>query len=252
MDERKDILRETQKSNPLVRFFDKQTIRTNPFGGNQSADRAYRRAERLVAALYLVTNHIQQGEPIKISVRTGALLMLENFLALRNEMRTDSQNVIASRASIRHQISLVRTLSVAGFLSIQNANIMIEGLDDLGAFLNASQNSPLSDTFPLSQESLTDIREGHAKDTHMIKDRDIVKDMNVMSDIASLKKGLHVREDGIIAVLRSGGELGIRDIAANLPEYSEKMIQRHLVDLIEAGRVQKTGLKRWSRYSVGR
>ncbi len=246
MDGKQDI----QKSNPLVRFFDKQAVRTNPFGANQSADRAYRRAERLVAALYLVTNHIRPDESIRISVRAEALRMLENILSLRNEMRTDSQNVIACRASIRHQISLVRTLAVAGFLSMQNTNIMIEGLDELGGFLNTSQNSPLSDTFSLSQESLLDIREGHVKDSIPLKDRAAIKDTAKTSDNASLKKGINVREESIIAVLRAGGELGIRDIAANLPEYSEKMIQRHLVSLVGAGRVKKTGLKRWSRYSV--
>lgn len=246
MDGKKDI----QKSNQLARFFDKQTVRTNPFGANQSADRAYRRAERLVAALYLVTSHIEPAEPIRNSVRAGSLRMLENVLALRNEMRAESQSVLACRASIRHQISLVRMLAVAGFLSMQNTNIMLDGLDDLGGFLSASQNSPLSDMFPLSQESLSDIREGHLKDTNTVKDRAVVKDATTTSDTASIKKGINVREEGIIAVLRAGGELGIRDIAANLPEYSEKMIQRHLVDLIEAGRVKKTGLKRWSRYSV--
>ncbi|MSU73970.1 hypothetical protein EXS56_02405 [Candidatus Kaiserbacteria bacterium] len=250
MDDRKDIQRDIQKSNPLVRFFDKQTVRTNPFGANQSADRAYRRAERLVAALYLVTNHIPPSEPVRVSIRTGALRILEDVLALRNEMRTESQNVLACRASIRNQISLVRVLAVSGFLSIQNTNAMIEGLDELGVFLNASQNSPLSDTFSLSQESLLDIREGHVKDISSIKDKVSLKDVSKTSDNMSLKKGIHVREEGIVAVLRSGGELGIRDIAANLPEYSEKMIQRHLVDLIAAGRVKKTGLKRWSRYSV--
>ena len=245
MDDKKDI----QKSNPLARFFDKQTVRTSPFGGNQSADRAYRRAERLVAALYLVTNHLPQEEPIRASIRAEALRTLEHVLALRDEMRAESQSVLACRASIRKQISFVRVLAVAGFLSMQNANTMIDGLDELGVFLTASQHSPLSDTFSFSQESLTDIREGRLKDINPIKDRVSVKDINQVSDNMSFKKGIHVREESIVGVLSSGGELGIRDIVANLPEYSEKMIQRHLVDLVEAGRVKKVGLKRWSRYS---
>lgn len=241
---------EIQKSNPLARFFDRQTVRTNPFGGNLSADRAYRRAERLVAALFLVTNHIAAGESIRASIRSGALDMLQNVLALRNEMRTESENVVACRASIRNEISLVRILAVAGFLSMQNANTMIAGLDELGGFLSAAQGSPLSDQYSFSHESLLDIREGHIKDTHTVKDRMDIKDTPAVSDTPSVKKGIHVREEAVLAVLRSGGELGIRDIAANLPEYSEKMIQRHLVDLIAAGRVKKIGLKRWSRYSV--
>ena len=166
MDDKKDI----QKPNPLLRFFDKHSAHTNPFATNQSADRAYRRAERLVAALYLVTNHIPSTESIRVSVRAGALAILENVLALRNEMRTDSESVQTCRASIRHLMSLVRLLAVGGFLSIQNANIMIEGLDELGNFLNTSQNSPLSETFALSPENLLDVREGHIKDTIAVKD----------------------------------------------------------------------------------
>ncbi len=239
MDDKRDI----QKSNPLLRFFDKHAVRTNPFGGNQSADRAYRRAERLVAALYLVTNHIPASESIRVSVRAAALLTLENVLALRHEMRTDSQSVLASRASIRYLISLVRMLAVGGFVSIQNTNTMIEGLDELGNFLNVSQNSPLSENFSFSPDGLLDVREGP------VKDKTSVKDIHEVSDKMSNKTG-HVREESIISVLRTGGELGIRDICSNLPEYSEKMIQRDLVKLIKVGRVKKTGLKRWSRYAV--
>lgn len=51
-------------------------------------------------------------------------------------------------------------------------------------------------------------------------------------------------------ILKFGGILGIKDIASNLPQYSEKMIQRELASLVQKGFVQKTGAKRWSRYQV--
>jgi len=59
------------------------------------------------------------------------------------------------------------------------------------------------------------------------------------------------RGERIIDILKSGGILGIRDISANLPQYSEKMIQRELADLVETGKVRKLGAKRWSRYQLG-
>ena len=246
MDDKKDI----QKSNPLLRFFDKHSVRTNPFGANQSADRAYRRAERLAAALFLVTNHIPEHESLKIEVRSKALQLLPAMLDLRDEMRAESKNIVVFRTLLRHLISLVRMLSVAGFLSIQNTNTVIEGLDELGNFIQTSQNSHLSETVILSQDILLDISEKPIKDNRHMKDMSDIKDTPIMSNTMSDRKGTSVREENIITVLRTGGELGIRDIASHLPEYSEKMIQRHLVDLIERGRVKKTGLKRWSRYSL--
>lgn len=250
MDEEKDI----QKIGPLSRFFDKHSLRTNPFGGNQSAGRAYRRAERIVAALYLVTNHIDPTEPIRVSVRSKALDMLDSILALRDEMRSiDSAYLKNSRALIRHLISLVRVLAVSGFLSIQNTNAVIDGLDELGNFLSVSQSSPLSENVSISHEDLLDVERDHIKDIkdiRPVKDRTIVKDVINMSVTPAGSSELSVREQGIVGILRSGGELGIRDISSNLPEYSEKMIQRDLVRLVAAGRVKKTGLKRWSRYSI--
>ena len=53
-----------------------------------------------------------------------------------------------------------------------------------------------------------------------------------------------------MAILRAGTDFNIRDIAANLPEYSEKTIQREIATLVERGLVRRTGLKRWSRYSI--
>jgi len=250
MDESTDKQRSTQ----LSQFFDDTSVQTNPFGANQSADQAYRRAERIVAALYLITNHIPGEELLRVSIRSEALTLLERILSLRDTMRAvQSEYVEACRASIRYLISLVRMLSIIGLVSTQNTNIVMEGLDELGNFLSASKNSALSENVSLSRKDLFEIHTAplkDIKDSKIIKDRSLVKDKTNMSEKMTNKDGLSVRELSITAILRSGGELGIKDIASNLPEYSEKMIQRDLVRLVDAGRVKKTGLKRWSRYSI--
>ena len=58
------------------------------------------------------------------------------------------------------------------------------------------------------------------------------------------------RRSTVLAILASGELLGIRDIAAHVPEFSEKTIQRELAQLVLLGRVKKTGFKRWSKYSM--
>jgi len=250
MDEQKDI----QKQHPLTRFFDKQIIRTNAFGDNQSADRAYRRAERVVSALYLITNHIPPTEQLRTLVREQAAQILSEILALRGSMRSvESLDLVNSKSTIRHQISLVRLLAVSGFLSLQNTNTMIEALDDLGNFLQVSQNTNLSENVFLSEDDFKDQRAHELKDikyTRTLKDSTDVKDVTRMSDMSQVSTGLSVREGNILQVLESRGELSIRDISPLLPEYSEKMIQRDLARLVVTGRVKKSGLKRWSRYSI--
>ena len=246
-----DIHKDIQGLQSLSGFFEKQPVVAS-LTLNQSVERLYRRAERIVAALFLATNHIQPVESLRISVRSAGLQVLEDALALRHEMRAaQSPHASTFRASARYLISLLRMLSISGFLSIQNANILIEALDELGNYLRAAQQSTLSENVSFSKQdfldaTVTPIRD--IKDTGNIKDRRSIKDSVIMSD-KTAKKTLDVRQQNILEVLRNGGELGIAEIASNLPEYSSKTIQRDLVELIGLGQVKKVGLKRWSKYS---
>lgn len=256
MDEIKDI----QKTDSISRFIDSHAVRTNPFRDNRAGDRAYRRAERISAAIHLLTNHIDSSEPVCVSIRTGAVDLLEHVLALRGEMRSAQSSLFsAAQAKIRHLISLVRILTVSGYVSIQNATTMVEALDELGNFMTAAQRSMLSESVSLSRDDLLDVRTSEVKPARFVKD---IKDNDVghesgtqsvqsTSDYKSVNDGhLSVRMQSIIETLQSGGLMGIKDICTNLPEYSEKMIQRELAEMVEAGKVRKTGLKRWSKYAV--
>lgn len=265
MDNKKDI----QKTENISHFVDKQTLRTHPFGDNKMGERAYRRAERLVAAIHLLTNHIDQHEPIRRIVRESSASILADILELRDEMRTvGSLKTHSIEASVRHLISLVRILAVSGFVSFENADVLTDALDDLGAFIETSRRSVLSENIRLSREGLLDVRDAvresikDIKDKYNVKDKIIIKDIPKDSIDVPYKKDtsdngqntttnrMNRRMEGILEVLRVGTDLGIKDIGVNLPEYSEKMIQRELADLIAMGYVKKLGFRRWSRYAL--
>jgi hypothetical protein len=245
MDDIKDI----QKVDQVSAFLDNQRERTSPFGQNRSGERLYRRGERLVVALYLLTNHIAKDEPLKSQLRNSATEMLANILAIRDEMRSaDSSKVRTFQASIRYLISLVRMLTVSGYVSHQNANVVCEALDELGNFLQSSQRSNLSENIRISPDDLSDVP---FEDKRKVTDRREIKDSAVSSiKHAASDKIFDVRKQNILNTLTARGELGIREICANLPEYSEKMVQRELAELVAMGRVRKSGLKRWSKYAL--
>lgn len=252
MDGQRDI---EKSKGPLSPFFDESPVRTNPFGNNNSAERLYRRAERVVGAIHLLTNHIDEAEPSRISIRKSGLRIMQGALALRDGLRAEGSPALdAFRASIRYSISLLRMLMISGFVSIQNAQTMMGALDELGNFAKISQRSPLSEGVVFSKEDLLDVSISAApvkdiKDTKNVKDR-VTSTTVRETSVARPIQDMSVRKQGIIEVLRSGRELGIRDIASNFPEYSEKMIQRELAILVSEGRVKKVGLKRWSRYTI--
>lgn len=267
-----DLQKDTSKSEGLVKFVDSQSTKTNPFGDNRVGERAYRRAERICAALFVLTGHVSDTEPLRIRARGLSLDLLERVLAVRSEMRSlNSTHATELKASIRELISVCRMLAVSGAVSFQNSGVITEALDELSSFLAASQRSTLSETASFAREDFLDVREvgvtSHAqqparhgvRDTVETSDKDI-KDKLIVGQESVLDKSTYDkgqqkgasngRSQAILEVLRVGGELGIRDVASNLPEFSEKMIQRELAELVHKGLVAKTGLKRWSRYSL--
>ena len=258
MDDNKDI----QKTENLGKFFDAQNVRVNPFGDNRAADRAYRRAERISAAVHLLTNHVDTDEPLRSAVRSESMNMLSSMLAVRDDMRSaQSGAVVAVVSSIRHLISLVRMLAISGFASTQNAGAIIDALDELGNFMHVSQRTNFSESVVISKDDLLDVGAlpvrspafsvKDIKDVTNVATRALATDVPTQAIKTQSGNGqVSVRTQSILEILKSSGSMGIKDICSNLPEYSEKMIQRELLTLVSEGKVLKTGLKRWSRYSA--
>lgn len=255
-------IRDTQKTgDKLSRFINTQNIHIDPFGENKLGGRIYARAERIVAAIYLLTNHVPQHESLRGNIRQISTDVLTDILNLRDEMRSfDSSKIHKFESDVRKLISFTRVLAVSGFVSFQNADIVTESLDELFALFHAAEKSPLAESIQLSKEDLLGVRNKQGNYTKDVKDTRVIKDKETVDHAYSAETpvlersyssgAISTRSGAILQTLQSHGELGIREIASNLPEYSEKMIQRELVEMVLTGRVKKTGLKRWSRYSV--
>jgi hypothetical protein len=249
-----DNLKDISHKDSLSTFLDSTSIRTSSFGNNVAGERAYLRAERIAAATHLLTNHISPGEPLRLSSRSVAIALLGSVLKLRDEMRSrEGQQLKEVQSLVRELISLVRILTVAGRVSMQNAEVVIAALDDLGVSLTTSQRTALSESVLLTREDFAlGAAQAHAildtwRRKGMRRPKDEKPRANEASDNATPVRG---RPEEVLGILSTHGQLGIKDIAANLPEYSEKMVQRELKKLVASGRVKKMGAKRWSRYSL--
>ena len=119
-------------------------LQTNPFGVNRSGERAYRRLERIVAGIILLTNHMQGEDELRRLSRNIALSLLAQLLNLKDEMRSPSSTRMREfQASIRHLISLVKMMVFSGSVSFQNAEVAVAALEELNTFVSVSARSPL-------------------------------------------------------------------------------------------------------------
>jgi len=210
-----------------------------------------------------MTAHVRNDEPVRILIRKQSLDLLDRALALRNSPRIYSAEPIKrAQSSIRKVISFVEILNISGFVSVQNAQSLIEALDELGSLLFTSQRSSLSEEITLSREELiprirVEERKQAAKSRSSIRASEAGNTSKSVKDMSESKPalildglGLGIRSERILDILKSGNFFGIRDIVSNLPEYSEKMVQRELSTLIAMNKVRKAGAKRWSKYAI--
>lgn len=245
MDELKDIT-DIQKKPQGSLVPDSAIIRTQPFGHNVAGNRAYARAERIAAAIHLVTNHIPRNEPARLAIREVSVSLLSALLALRDEMRASGVATIKAQLLIRKLISLLRVLATAGHISSSNAEVLIGTTDELGVFLISAQRTPQAESVALTRDEFFQApvpMRSRGKRQLSIKD----KTREPSQDASA---AAHNRTQSVLGTLKAHGQIGIKDIAANLPEYSEKMIQRELKKMVESGLVKKMGSKRWSLYSL--
>lgn len=245
-----EFSKDTRDVSNVLSILDAHPIKTAPFGANVSGENSYKRAERISAALHLITSHVEETEPLRRLTREKALELLTLILDMRSGLRapaSEKGQVVLAR--IRELISCVRLLAISGFISAQNAGAITEALDELGSLIVVSQRSSLAEQFAISRTELTPPATMEVSRTISHQPRaDAKKDIKdtLRSDTPT------DRSKQILDILKFGGDLGIKDIAVNLPQYSEKMIQRELLELVSLGKINKVGEKRWSRYSLVR
>lgn len=254
MDELKDI--SGQNLNRDITGFGKD-MNVNPFGRNTSSAKAYSRAERIVAAVYLVTRNVSDSDILKRTVRETSYELTKVAMRLSGGFRSEDHPVVQELSIIaRELITTMRLLVVSGYVSAQNANLIITAVDELVVLVQGAQHSLLSERLVLSRNDLipdehTEQKQAHRAPSHSIMQRGAGIVRRASSD-RSGGEDHRARREAILALLKQNGALGIKDIASHIVGCSEKTVQRELSALTTSGQIAKQGEKRWSRYILAK
>ena len=214
----------------------------------------YKKTEKLVSAIYLVSNFISDKEPIKWQLReTGIDLLSGSLLSVSN---------LASDQTLSHHdfvstgfklLSLLQISFVSRLISEMNFNILKYELEVLIQTVETTKKATATeglifpDHFFEVSNNLNNIPVNVSKGQSIMSDR-ITRPISPLSVKKPLEKSN--RQEIIIGLLKKNKELGIKDFTSAIKNCSEKTIQRELVVLVSKGQINKTGEKRWSRYSI--
>lgn len=238
----------------------------------------FKKTEKVITALYMVTGLLADAEPIKWKIRSLGAEMLSLTNSLKDKFSTERDSVVhALKSHILEVSSLLDISKYAGLMSDMNVGILNNELKELGSMFErdasygANSGSLIMDHSFFSTERTHDARTGagasirnetvaypkkhsdmhetpkaHAKPVRTLQSKDHADEGEFRR---KTEKKDH-RRDAILAVIRKKGKVTIKDVSLTMQEVSEKTIQRELSALIEEGILKKEGERRWSRYSL--
>lgn len=236
--------------------------KTSPFSQNVNANKVYKRAERIVGVLYLLTKALPDQEPLKTSIRTKALNLVEESLNLKDVLRAESPVKDMLKARAHELMSMIRCAVIAGYVSRQNAELTIEALEELLLFMGSVSNSFLSEenvvvrsdlsvSDEIAEQAFMSYGVAHKHALPRITKKPLQNKQNQTQTKSSLASESHEsRREVILALLKKSGPLGIKDVASHLTDCGEKTVQRELAALVDSGTLIKEGEKRWSKYKL--
>ena len=247
-------------------------------------------AEKIVTAIFMVSDHLPTSDHIRESIRSNALHALEELLSAKNSM--ELRNVL--NTSMQDIFSVVsaelRIAGTLGIISNKNVNLLLEVIDAFhkkirlyyerknergggedtpyffGEYVLTKQlfNEPFVGNDYV--EKVADERgyfKGHENKGHIISKNGINNDkINLVSNNTEIENrkplqitkkdiGLKInRRNNILSIIKDKREVTIKNITEIIKDCSEKTIQRELNTLVGEGVLKRVGEKRWSRYSL--
>lgn len=205
-----------------------------------------KKTEKLASAVYLITGHFSDSEPMKWTLRKKVSELLSFILTYKNIRQSELPSFVQEvKTKVHEIISLMDVCVLGGLLSQMNFSIVEkEFVNMINLISNYKQKSDSTNgVIPASFFDAVHFAPGfHQSHLTTVKDTSFVKDTNAFKS--------NNRQGIILGLLRKKKDLSIKDIATIIKDVSEKTIQRELVSLIEAGIITKTGERRWSKYSL--
>ncbi len=191
------------------------------------------KGQKIIAALFLVTEHLPENDPLRIKMRTIAVSLLD----------ASTDTLYASSLVLS---SLLEAAHLAKLISENNTRIIVNELRYFSDPHN-HRDSSISALFPQTDadaykgqlfiKKTNDMSFIQHKATHYVPDK-----------INSNNDNKNKRQEKILSYIKERKSANIKDVSLLFPEVSEKTIQRELGSLVASGKISKRGNKRWSIY----
>lgn len=228
-----------------------------------------KKVEKIVSALYLITEHLNDLEPLKWSIRKKATSLLSEVMKLNDFSISDKLKISVNVSSKLFEILFLLELTmVSKLISEENLEVFKREFDLLLSLIKNNfdkindQFSPYigGEYFKLKDKSLRpkeikdvleSIKDKNRDKRHFLnKEKSLLETKDTKINKISNNERKNNRRDRIKEILSKGQKLTIKDISNMINDCSEKTIQRELQKMMKDGLLKKEGERRWSRYFI--
>ena len=232
------------------------------------------RAQKIVAALYLLTNHIDIENPLRLEIRTAATQMLKAVLL--GSKIDDIKNTILSFLSVAvltKEVSPENASIIEAELSTLKVHHMQVSEPVLShifmnekdhALVEAKETAKVQEVSSLKSLEIRqhisgpDVREVNASKETSSFQKPKLSDISTQAsrgqvidnNVPNKKDEKKARRGRVLEYLSKTELRSIKDISKFFTDCSEKTIQRELNDLVDDKIIIRVGDRRWSTYKL--
>jgi DNA-binding transcriptional ArsR family regulator len=253
--QQKDIRphKDREQSTNLDNFVLEKGIFSNIFEKDIRRVYIYKKTERLAKAIHLVGPAFSNSPALRNRVDLIAVGLVDAATLPPSSAR---------EALARELLALSSVLSIArvgGLLSAMNADLIAREahtlLEEIATYEEPRLFMDEAPTLAALFKSVSTANahrsapEGRGDERQTLPAPKPIKDTK-----GHIKDNVRTpgRREAIVSVLRSKGPSYIKDISTVIRDVSEKTIQRELSALVAEGRVERSGERRWTTYTLAK
>ena len=240
------------------------------------------KSDKITAALHMVTDCIEDNEPIRFRLRSLAVELASDSHALIHAPSRDRGFIFSDLELIATEImSLLSIARSIRMVSEMNADILLRELttntermrtwtetgfyesESFGPAVTPVSFSLNEDHFKTEQPSVpktdpvslpkvsknVEVSRPYKGHVERTKEESIKKTTNDDARKFDFAVKLN-RRNSILKIIKDKKEVTIKDISEMISDCSEKTIQRELINLVSEGVLKRVGEKRWSKYML--
>jgi len=210
-----------------------------------------KKVEKIVSAVYLITEHFSKDESLKWQLRKKGLQLLSDTMSLSKVNLSRRDEVLSNiKRTILEMISFLDVSSVAKTITNMNIKVFKRELNLLLDFIDSNSDEIGQGGFSLLKNDFFKVRGGDLQSRIVLNKKGLLdKGHDKGQNTLNLMKR-QTRKEQILKLFNKGQKLSIKDISGVIDNCGEKTIQRELQSMMKKGLIKKEGERRWSQYSL--